>query len=100
MRSVVVVFPASMCALMPMLRYRSMGVTLGICHSSNGRFDPLLVKFASSAICVGFDRLTFEHWAPSTNAREIRFKRFLPQVLEPEPHPRVLKPEMREGLVR
>jgi len=26
MRSVVVVFPASMCALMPMLRYRSIGV--------------------------------------------------------------------------
>jgi hypothetical protein len=26
MRSVVVVLPASMCALMPMLRYRSMGV--------------------------------------------------------------------------
>src|SRR5512139_1930629 len=29
MRSVVVVLPASMCALMPMLRYRSMGVTRG-----------------------------------------------------------------------
>src|SRR5215831_18464627 len=36
MRSVVVVLPASMCALMPMLRYRSMGVergTLGVRRS-------------------------------------------------------------------
>src|SRR4029078_1110484 len=31
MRSVVVVLPASMCALMPMFRYRSIGVVRGTC---------------------------------------------------------------------
>src|SRR5512135_2105388 len=34
MRSVVVVLPASMCALMPMLRYRSMGVVRGTLSSA------------------------------------------------------------------
>src|SRR6266480_6877009 len=41
MRSVVVVFPASMCAMMPMLRIRSSGVVLGIAflYSAKTRGD-------------------------------------------------------------
>jgi hypothetical protein len=35
---VVVVLPASMCALMPMLRYRSIGVFLAMMHPSTNRW--------------------------------------------------------------
>src|SRR5271167_5216385 len=40
MRSVAVVFPASMCAEIPMLRYRSMGVVRAICSRISRRFAP------------------------------------------------------------
>src|SRR5678815_1867133 len=45
MRSVVVVFPASMCAEMPMFRYRSMGVFLGTAISSEPVVGEGLVRF-------------------------------------------------------
>jgi hypothetical protein len=55
MRSVVVVLPASMCALMPMLRYRSMGVVRGTIYLQLelpriGGTCPMRMKFASGGL--------------------------------------------------
>src|SRR5687767_6055422 len=51
MRSVVVVFPASMCAEMPMFRYRSMGVLRGM-ELSTGRLTlPAVVSEGLVGFC-------------------------------------------------
>src|SRR5271170_4830682 len=57
MRSVVVVFPASMCALMPMFRYRSMGVVLATffccrCMQEGHRYPDAL---AAVSISLGLE---------------------------------------------
>src|SRR5208283_3741115 len=46
MRSVAVVFPASICAEIPMLRYRSMGVVRAIFPGISMRFAQLSMRFA------------------------------------------------------
>src|SRR6266496_1660700 len=74
MRSVVVVLPASMCALMPMLRYRSMGVERGTMSGSSVWRRALSVSWAG---CWG----------------EVHAER---RTLDARPF---LEPEMREGLV-
>ena len=56
MRSVVVVLPASMCALMPMLRYRSMGVVRGIVYFKGETRDPSVSLNGEADLDVPFGR--------------------------------------------
>src|SRR5439155_20678583 len=86
MRSVVVVFPASMCAMMPMLRIRSSGVTRGISSclvdSAKTRGDRDARRAGRSRSAVIGGREPPRCRVPSAGSRSCRSKRLPPVMRE------------------
>src|SRR5208283_28340 len=96
MRSVAVVFPASICAEIPMLRYRSMGVVRAIFPGISMRFAQLSMRFAQ--LSMRFAQLSMRFAQLLTGSKRPRQK----NLYKAEPgyyQPRQLPAVVREGLV-